>query len=221
MKIKISAWNIQESKDEKFEVDEPGICPICNTSFGGQFVSAYSLPQNDNLTIYSTYLCKACSNCFFALYQGYHLGTKRLVNLLPHGQQSKDFSKFIKALSPNFVKIYNQSLNAENYGLDEVCGLGYRKALEFLVKDYLIFLNQENSESIAMASLGSLIKNQIQNKNIKILAERCAWLGNDEAHYIRKHENYDVQDLKRFLNAMITYIDSELTVLEALDIERK
>lgn len=53
----------------------------------------------------------------------------------------KDFSQEIKDLSPNFVKIYHQAEQAENTGLSDICGLGYRKALEFLVKDYAIAFN--------------------------------------------------------------------------------
>ena len=36
-----------------------------------------------------------------------------------------------------FLTIYNQSLSAEDNNLDQIAGIGYRKALEFLIKDYL------------------------------------------------------------------------------------
>lgn len=41
--------------------------------------------------------------------------------------------------------------------------MGYRKALEFLVKDYAIFLNQEDEDKIKNASLSSCINNYIDN----------------------------------------------------------
>ena len=41
---------------------------------------------------------------------------------------------------------------------------------------------------------------------------KCAWLGNDETHYIKKNEGYDVDDLKRLLNATIYWIEMKLTV---------
>ena len=140
---------------------------------------------------------------------------------LPKNKKDETFSKHIQSLSPNFVKIYNEALQAETEGLSEICGLGYRKSLEFLIKDYLLHQFPDDADEIIQLPLGKLIKEKIENKNIKILAERCAWLGNDETHYIRKHEDYNVNDLKRFLNSILTYIDSELTVLEALSIEPK
>jgi hypothetical protein len=47
------------------------------------------------------------------------------------------------------------------------------------------------------------------------LASASAWLGNDETHYSRKHDEYNFSDLKTFLDAFVTFIDSELAVAEA------
>lgn len=43
----------------------------------------------------------------------------------------------------------------------------------------------------------------------------------NEAHYIRKHNNYDVSNLKDFLKTMVSFIECELLVEKALQIERK
>ena len=47
---------------------------------------------------------------------------------------------------------------------------------------------------------------------IKTLATASAWLGNDETHYCRKHKDYNIDHLKAFINAIVSYIDSELNV---------
>ena len=57
--------------------------------------------------------------------------------------------------------------------------MGYRKALEFLVKDYAIFLNQEDEDKIKNASLSSCINNYIDNIKIRHLSLASTWLGND------------------------------------------
>ncbi len=44
----------------------------------------------------------------------------------------------IKNISPKFYDIYNQSIIAKNNGLNEIYGMGLRKALEQLITDYLI-----------------------------------------------------------------------------------
>lgn len=223
MKIKIKALDIEDKSTIVSTVEKPSMCPICHTSFGGDYVSAHIIPRVNLVdTLYVSYFCSCCSKLFFSKYSKQSYNSDYVYQLsFPQTQQDKTFSKYIVALSPNFVKIYNEALQAETEGLTEICGLGYRKSLEFLIKDYLSLQLPDDTDEIAKTPLGKLIKEKIENRNIKILAERCAWLGNDETHYIRKHEDYNVQDLKRFLDSIITYIDSELTVLEALSIEPK
>lgn len=103
--------------------------------------------------------------------------------------------------------------------MDEICGGGYRKALEFLIKDYLSKdLNEEESKQIKLKTLGNCIKDNIDNDQIKSMAQRAAWLGNDEIHYERKWEDKDLQDLKKFIDATIYWIEmvvlTEDTVVE-------
>lgn len=45
---------------------------------------------------------------------------------------------------------------------------------------------------------------------MKDTAQRAAWLGNDEVHYLRKWEEHDLQDLKQLIQLMVTTIQSEL-----------
>ena len=62
-------------------------------------------------------------------------------------------------------------------------GIGYRKALEFLVKDYLIQIQEEDSETIKRLELGKCI-NKMSDEKIQILAKGATWLGNDETLYV-------------------------------------
>ena len=52
--------------------------------------------------------------------------------------EKEPLSDIISELSPNFCEIYNQAYIAEQTNLMQICGTGYRKSLEFLIKDYLI-----------------------------------------------------------------------------------
>lgn len=66
-----------------------------------------------------------------------------------------------------------------------------------------------------MHLLSRCIQSYCENTKIKTLATACAWIGNDETHYKRKLENRSINDLKTFINAVVTYIDSELSFDEA------
>lgn len=71
--------------------------------------------------------------------------------------------------------------------MSQICGVGYRKALEFLIKDYLISgeSGEERKEAIKNKFLGNCIQYDVVNEQIKIVAQRAVWLGNDETHYTR------------------------------------
>ena len=89
--------------------------------------------------------------------------------------------------------------------------------MEFLVKDYAISSHPKCQEQIESSLLSKCITDYIDNEKIKTLAKASAWIGNDETHYVRKHQDYNVQDLKRFIKATVAYIESELSFAEAFD----
>lgn len=105
------------------------------------------------------------------------------------------FEKGVAEISPMFVEIYNQAHRAELLGLNQLVGIGYRKALEFLIKDYCCLKKPDSSEKIKKLSLGTCINNYVDDPRIQKMAERAAWLGNDETHYVRKFTDKDVSAL--------------------------
>lgn len=230
MKELLSIMNVESKSPEKEWVSHPRKCPICDTSYGGNCIAAYSLPQYsqygnniENYLLYVLYHCNYCNKLFLSIYNKERFSEKgyQLEISVPREYHSIDLPESIRALSPMFEETYNDAYEAECHGLNTVCGLGYRKALEFLVKDYLIYKEPNEADIIAKMPLNTAIQQKIDDKKIKVLAERCAWLGNDEAHYVRKHEEYNVSDLKDFLNAITSYINTELLVEKAYKIERK
>lgn len=115
----------------------------------------------------------------------------------------------IRDFSPNFIKIYTQTITAESLGLDELNGIGYRKSLEFLIKDYLCYKHPDKDQEIRKSFLTNCIKDYISDPNIKDCAERTAWLGNDETHYERRWKDKDIDDLKILLQLTLYWISSE------------
>ena len=130
--------------------------------------------------------------------------------------QKSVFDKIIEEVSPSFCEIYNQAYAAEQMDLDQVCGVGYRKALEFLIKDYLISLNPDKEDKIKNKLLGNCIKDDVTDTNIKIVSERAAWLGNDETHYVRKWDGKDVSHLKGLINLCLHWIEAEIKTKKIL-----
>lgn len=91
--------------------------------------------------------------------------------------------------SPRFVEICNQAEKAELLGLNEICGMGYRKALEVLIKDF--FINYKKQPEVASLWLDKAIK-KIEDPDIERIANACKELGNDAAHYEVKYDHQPV-----------------------------
>jgi hypothetical protein len=123
----------------------------------------------------------------------------------------------VSAISPRFVTILQQATVAESKGLDEVCGIGYRKALEFLIKDYCIHKNPSAATAIRSSLLAKCIADFVSDANIKDCATRAAWLGNDEAHYERVWTSHDVADLKTLIQLTQNWITNELLTTKYRD----
>jgi len=124
-------------------------------------------------------------------------------------------------ISSGFEAIFKQATAAESYGLDEIAGVGYRKALEFLIKDYCIHKNPDSVEAIKSSFLGTVIRDNVDDANVKMCAERATWLGNDETHYVRKWEDKDINDLKVLIELTCGWVRNNiLTEKYIADMER-
>ncbi|MFI5095616.1 MAG: hypothetical protein WCE50_17705 [Candidatus Acidiferrum sp.] len=121
----------------------------------------------------------------------------------------KTYSEVVLKVSQDFCAIDAQADKAERLGFLLVAGPGYRKALEFLVKDYLCGLLPGTKEEIEKAPLAQCIAKFVKNENVKLTASRAAWLGNDETHFIRKWEDKDLQDLKGLIKLTMLWIEME------------
>lgn len=113
------------------------------------------------------------------------------------------------------------ALAAESSCLDEIAGLGYRKAVEFLIKDFAIHKHPADEDKIKSMPLGQCINTYINNEQVKTLATSSAWIGNDEAHYIRKQEDRDIKDMKKFIQAIVYFIGIILITEDAATMEPK
>lgn len=211
-----------------FSLPLPSMCPLCSVAYGEDPKQSYytfkKIPgAHTLLSVYSLYFCPHCEQLFLVRYRitdeiydrnpsGY------IEQMYPSPSCTSMYSDRIQSVSPRFVEIYRQSEQAESIGLLEICGMGYRKALEFLVKDYSIYFNPDKENQIKTTLLSQCINDFIDNKRIQTLSKASAWVGNDETHYTRKHEDYNLQHLKLFISAVISYVDSELTYLMAEDL---
>lgn len=129
---------------------------------------------------------------------------------IPETFNTPNISQVIINTSESFEKIFMQASEAESRQLDELAGIDYRKALEYLIKDYCISIKPEKEEDIKPNQLSRVINNYVTDENLKNCANRAVWLGNDETHYIRKWENHDLKDLKILIQLTCAWIETSI-----------
>jgi len=56
----------------------------------------------------------------------------------------------------------------------------------------------------------------VNDASVQAVAERAAWLGNDESHYVRRWEDKDIKDLKMLVRLTVNAIDNVLAKDEYL-----
>jgi hypothetical protein len=116
----------------------------------------------------------------------------------------------VRPLSPRFNVVYAQALAAESLYLEELTGVGLRKALEILVKDYAISRRPEDHKRIETQLLGQCIQEFLDDRYLRECAERATWLGNDETHYRRIWSGQDIDDLKRLIRLCLAWLNYAL-----------
>ncbi|ANU13496.1 hypothetical protein B481_2033 [Planococcus halocryophilus Or1] len=225
MNIKTDIVLKSDSSRITFEIDKPNVCPICKQS-GDHSLLGKNINQEDYV-VSITLECTMCYEIFFAKYDVVtprekfsHFNNPVQVVLketFPLQKVESHLPEEMKDLFPDFEEIYVQALSAESNGLHLITGIAFRKSLEYLVKLYLITKSPSDEEEIRNEFLGKSIK-RIEYPIIQKLATAATWLGNDEGHFTRKHLNYDVSDMKRFILSLSHLIVAEKVAEDAAEL---
>jgi hypothetical protein len=193
--------------NHSYPVDYPSVCPICHHHGDIQIVKAFEHPHDRNVEVAFQCPMQGCKGLFIGYYGP--RGQKELLNIVPKKPNVASFPDVIGEISPQFLSIYAEAEEARSLGLEQIAGPGYRKAFEFLIKDYASSLDVEKTSEIQGAFSGNVVKEYIQDPRIQAVAKRALWLGNDETHYLKKWTDHDVQDLVTLIRLAINWIEIE------------
>ena len=186
----------------------PDICPICSYAIEPHYILIYE--KDEHITeLFCGCPRDSCGALFTTVYEGEQDWFEE-IRKYPNSRTNTHFPPEVIEISPNFVKVYNQAEFAEKEGLDLICGVGYRKSLEYLIKDFSCNQFQSETEKIEKMPLQQCIQRFIEQPDIKDMAERAVWLGNDETHYVRKWANQDVKDLKNLIDLTVYFLSMQL-----------
>jgi uncharacterized protein DUF4145 len=210
MAYKVEVSSIHGEKIIIFVEFIPGYCPYCHHKIVPLLQTGF-LCSFDGSKVKLIFGCPndKCGEIFMVEYNRYQNNYIEFEKYIGGTLLNKEFGKEIEEISSKFVKIYKEAAEAENINLNEICGVAYRKALEFLIKDYVISKNKTDADKIKKMNLSAVIENFIEDPRIKDISKRAVWLGNDETHYYKIWENKTIEDIKKLIELTVFWIKTE------------
>lgn len=201
-------------KNVNYTFDDPTSCPHCHNGIQPVHIGNYpgGGPKRSEIC-YSLWRCphRECGSMFVSVFEILGNGQGNFRGFLDGSPIGPHWPDSIKKLDSRFMTTYIQSLQAEYHGLNEISGMGYRKAIEYLVKDYLINNDENLKGKIEDAMLSKVIVDNFKDSreiDLKDLLQRATWLGNDMTHYLKYHKNFDINDLKALIKLVMDEIHS-------------
>ena len=194
--------------DKKY--DKISTCPYCGS--GSDPVQTALTPASvTNGTILNcSYRCINCDGTFHVSYKKSNQDEKFTPFCVYPNFRNREFSDKIKAVSPRFVKLFNQASKAEyDNNIDLAC-TGYRNALEVLIKDYAIQVLHEDKNSVIGKKLATVVCDYLPNIDMNNCQDIIRILGNKDTHYETDYENSDFAMFKQYLDISIEMIDVQI-----------
>lgn len=204
-------------------IDTPSKCPHCGRTMSPLYVGRSTSSENSSVSeegrFSVIFRCsfEDCLKYFVIEYINDNFDSASMVDYTYRPPIKVKLPENIEKVSSVFVEIYSQATVAESEALNQIAGVGYRKAAEFLIKDYVISKNPSDEEHIKSIMLGKVIADYLNDfPKIQALAKSVAWIGNDETHYVRRHDGKDIDDLKKFILSAAQFIAADYDADEAL-----
>jgi len=202
-----------------FPIFSPDTCPNCGKGILPVLKQAFIIEKYPGFKyLFVAFLCPLCNEVFIAEYflesanhfTDFPSEPIPPMTILGNGLIKKDFPETIIKCSPSFAQIYNEAYSADRFGLQQIAGPGYRRALEFLVKDYSIQCNPDQKDTITAMSLGDCIKTYISDVATEDILKKTTWIANDATHYEKKHTDFDLEDLKTLIDICVSWLDADM-----------
>lgn len=189
----------------------PKKCPHCHFSNQPTLNANYVYKYDEGYLQVFSWICTHCSKYYTTGHTRKDSDDKdsQFLFIFP-SLQPREFDKLISDLSPRFIEIYQEANWSEQQGNFTVAGMGYRLALEILVKDYAIIELGLSEDDVAKKSLFNAIEEYLPSAEQVAAADVVRLKGNDYAHYKEKFDNVEFEDMKFYLDTLIDSIYVQL-----------
>lgn len=190
---------------------KPATCPHCGIGVDAPFVRKCVFETEAGaLLMAATCKCTSCQRYFF--FTCLHDGKSAPSVCIWPNSDSPYSNDNLSAISPRFIDIYNQALRSESRGDIDIAAIGYRTALEILVKDYAINELGLDADEVSKQSLCNAIGEYLKQEDLVKTADVVRIFGNDYVHYKEKYPDKDFHILKSYMIIFMRLVDTEYMI---------
>lgn len=189
----------------------PAKCPHCNLFIFAETHNPKQANYNSGYNLdFLTHKCPSCSKLYLTMHlHSLENNEKTFISIYPE-LINVEIPAMVEEKFPRFAEIYKQASTAENLNHIELAATGYRMALEILAKAFAIAEHPNEEETIKNSSLNNCLQNYYKDLMSSVAGHVVKTLGNDYAHYVRKHMDVEFTELKYYLQIFILYIEMQL-----------
>ncbi len=198
----------------QFPLEKPTLCPRCGICQDAKKVDRCLFPEDEGIqfgVIY--YECTDCHKRYITVYEINFIN--KLAKYIACFPTEGVFyeNSILLDVSPKFVDAYSQALKCELRGDIELAAVGFRHAIECLIKDFAIKELGIPREEVVKKSLCDAISVYLGEHDLVAIADVVRILGNDYAHYERKYPECDFQQLKQYVEIFVHLVESRVLIM--------
>lgn len=186
---------------------KPATCPHCGFGTDATFIDRNIYTFNDNKLLIGSCKCTSCGKNFFFACEKTSEENANMVCMYPSISFSLYKNEILTQISPRFIDMYNQALQSEFVGNIELAAIGYRSALEILIKDYAVSELKVPESEVVNKKLFDAIKTYLNQDELISTADVVRILGNDYTHYQRKYPQHEFDLLKGYMEIFLKQIE--------------
>lgn len=122
-----------------------------------------------------------------------------------------DIDRLFIEYAPRFVEFYSEAIEAEENGLENIAGTGYRSAVECLIKDYALAFELDTKEYLSDPKLtfNNAIDRYVKDDDLlKGALHFIRTVGNDYTHW-NKRTSISLLVLKNYVDIIVQIFKSK------------
>lgn len=205
-----------KSQSKQFNIYPPCKCTFCNRIVELTLKDGFYQQIDEQIEGLLITECPKCKYLSVTLYPNlippYYDDAAYPYSQLPPDEEYTKIvvPKEVLDISKDFQDLLDQASKAEANNLDDLAAIGYRRALEFLIKDFCIYKWPDEIDNIKKEHLHASIQRLKEiSPIIENVANKIKTIGNDHTHYVKKYP-YTYQEMKKLIEILIPFIHGAL-----------